>query len=178
MIRHEEATGAASRALFAEYMELVRERVGDAFVPTEQIFATEDDFHGAGAAWLVLYEDDVAVACGGLRPLAPGVGEIKRMFVTASARGRGHARTLLAELERLASEAGFERVRLYTTEVLREARALYSACGYRPVGVVAIDGRIDLWLEKRLAGQVARSPSRTASTSDVTKRPPSDSPAR
>jgi hypothetical protein len=43
-------------------------------------------------------------------------------------------------------------VRLYTTEVLREARALYSACGYRPVGVVAIDGRIDLWLEKRLSG--------------------------
>ena len=41
-------------------------------------------------------------------------------------------------------------MRLYTTEVLREARALYSACGYRPVGVVAIEGRIDLWLEKAI----------------------------
>ena len=150
MIRHEEATGEASRALFAEYMDFVRERLGDAFVPTERIFASEDDFEGTGAAWLVLYEGDAAVACGGLRPLAPGVAEIKRMFVTASARGRGHGRTLLAELERLAAEAGCERVRLYTTEVLREARALYSACGYRPVGVAAIDGRIDLWLEKRL----------------------------
>jgi GNAT superfamily N-acetyltransferase len=150
MIRHEDAAGAASRALFAEYMDLVRERLGDAFVPTEQIFATEDDFDGAGAAWLVVYDGDAAVACGGLRRLAPGVAEIKRMFVTASARGRGHARALLAELERLAAQDGCERVRLYTTEVLSEARALYSASGYRPVGVVANDDRIDVWLEKRL----------------------------
>jgi GNAT superfamily N-acetyltransferase len=150
VIRHEDAAGAASRALFAEYMDLVRERLGDAFVPTEEIFATEDDFDGAGAAWLVVYDGDAAVACGGLRRLAPGVAEIKRMFVTASARGRGHARALLAELERLAAQDGCERVRLYTTEVLSEARALYSASGYRPVGVVANDDRIDVWLEKRL----------------------------
>jgi GNAT superfamily N-acetyltransferase len=150
VIRHEDAAGAASRALFAEYMDLVCERLGDAFVPTEQIFATEDDFDGAGAAWLVVYDGDAAVACGGLRRLAPGVAEIKRMFVTASARGRGHARALLAELERLAAQDGCERVRLYTTEVLSEARALYSASGYRPVGVVANDDRIDVWLEKRL----------------------------
>jgi GNAT superfamily N-acetyltransferase len=150
VIRHEDANGEASRALFAEYMDLVRERLGDDFVPTEQIFATEDDFRGDCAAWLVLYEGDDAVACGGLRPLGPGVAEIKRMFVTARARRRGHARTLLAELERLASADGRERVRLYTTEVLREARVLYGACGYRPVGVAATDGRMDLWLEKRL----------------------------
>jgi len=84
MIRHEAPSGAASQALFAEYLELVRERLGEAFVPTEEIFATEDDFRGEGAAWLVLYEGDAAVACGGLRPLAPGVAEIKRMFVTAA----------------------------------------------------------------------------------------------
>ena len=150
MIRHEAATGAAARALFAEYMDLVAARLGGAFVPTEEIFATEDDFDAAGAAWLVGYDGDVAVACGGLRRLAPGVAEIKRMFVTAPARRRGHARALLAELERLAAQDGCERVRVYTTEVLREARALYSASGYHPEGVVAIDGRIELSLEKAI----------------------------
>ena len=150
MIRRESPAGAASQALFSEYFALVRERLGDAFVLTEAIFAAEDDFRGEGAAWLVLYEGGAAVACGGLRPLGPGTAEIKRMFVTAAARGRGHARALLAELEGLAAQDGRERVRLYTTEVLREARALYAAAGYQPVGVVAIDGRIDLWLEKRL----------------------------
>ncbi len=33
---------------------------------------------------------------------------------------------------------------------LREARALYSSVGYRPVGVAMVEGRVDLWLEKRL----------------------------
>jgi GNAT superfamily N-acetyltransferase len=150
VIRPEPPGSAASRALFAEYVELLRERLGDGFVPTAEIFATEDDFAGAGAAWLVAYDDERPVACGGLRPLAPGVGEIKRMFVAAGARRRGHGRALLAELEAHAQAAGCERVRLYTTEVLREARALYRAAGYRPVGVAAFDGRLDLWLERRL----------------------------
>ena len=150
MIRREPADGAASRALFAEYMELVRERVGADFVPTERIFATVEDFDGPDSAWLVVYDGDRPVGCGGLRPLEPGIGEIKRMFVTASARGRGHGRTLLAELERLARAAGCRRVRLLTTEVLREARALYRSAGYKPVGVATVEGRIELWLEKRL----------------------------
>jgi GNAT superfamily N-acetyltransferase len=150
VIRREPPTGDASQALFAEYMELVRQRLGGEFVPTEAIFATVGDFDGPGTAWLVLYEGDRAIACGGLRPLEPGVGEIKRMFVTAGARGRGHARVLLAELEGLARAEGFYRVRLLTTEVLREARALYRSAGYRPVGVAMVDGRVDLWLEKRL----------------------------
>jgi GNAT superfamily N-acetyltransferase len=150
VIRHEPPTGAASQALFAEYMELVRERLGGNFAPTEAIFATAEAFDGPDTAWLVVYEGERPVACGGLRPLEPGVGEIKRMFVTAGERGRGHGRVLLAELEGLARAAGFERVRLLTTEVLREARALYGSAGYRPVGVAMVDGRVDLWLEKRL----------------------------
>jgi GNAT superfamily N-acetyltransferase len=147
VIAPEAPTGPASRALFAQYLELVRERLGAAFVASEEIFATED---APGAAWLVVRADDDAVACGGLRPLTSEVSEIKRMFVTASQRRRGHGRALLGELERHARAAGCARVRLYTTEVLVEARALYRAAGYRPVGVSAVDGRIDLWLEKRL----------------------------
>ena len=85
-----------------------------------------------------------------MRPLGPGVGRDQADVRHRRGRGRGHGRALLAELERLAAQDGRERVRLYTTEVLREARALYGACGYRPVGVVAAGGRIDLWLEKRL----------------------------
>jgi GNAT superfamily N-acetyltransferase len=150
VIRAEAPTSGPSRALYAEYMELVRSRLGEAFVPTEEIFATEDDFAGEGSAWLVVYDGEHAVACGGLRPLAPGVGEIKRMFVTAGARGGGHGRALLEELEARARAAGCERVMLYTTEVLREGRALYRDCGYRVVGVNALDDRRDLWLDKRL----------------------------
>ena len=151
MIRDEPPTGAPSRALFAEYMALVRERLGDEFRPTEDIFATEGAFDGPGTAWLVVYEDDRPVACGGLRPIESRVGEIKRMFVTAGARRRGHGRELLAEPERRARDAGYERVRVYTTAVLREALALYDDAGYRRVDIAPVDGRADdVWLEKRL----------------------------
>jgi AcrR family transcriptional regulator len=60
-------------------------------------------------------------------------------------------RALLAELERRAREAGYDRVRLYTTEALHEARALYDDAGYHRIDVPAVDDRAaDVWLEKRL----------------------------
>ena len=151
MIVEEAPTGEASRALFAEYMALVRSRLGDEFNPSEEIFATESAFNGPGTAWLVLYDGEAAVGCGGLRPLEPPIAEIKRMFVTGAARGRGHGRALLAELERRARELGYERVRLYTTEVLFEARALYDDAGYQRIEAANVDDRAeDIWLEKRL----------------------------
>jgi GNAT superfamily N-acetyltransferase len=150
-IRHEPPDGAAAEALFAAYMDFARERVGPGLEPTEEIFGSPGVFTGPGSAWLVLYEDGVPVACGGLRPLAAGVAEIKRMFVTAAARGRGHGRALLAELERRARDAGYDRVRLYTTEVLLEARALYADAGYHRIEMPNVDDRAeDVWLEKRL----------------------------
>ena len=146
-LRREAPDGPAARALWEEYMALTRERLGDDFRPTEDIFGSDEDFD----AWLVLYEDGEPVACGGLREIAAGTAEIKRMFVTAGARGRGHGRRLLAELEALAAAGGHTRIRLLTTEVLVEARALYASVGYAVVSSFRIDGRTDYWLEKVIA---------------------------
>jgi GNAT superfamily N-acetyltransferase len=152
----EPADGAASRALFAQYMALIDERMGAQFQPSEAIFASEEAFVVPGAAWLVGYEDGRPVCCGGLRPLGEGAGEIKRMFVTASARRRGHGRRVLGELERLAAAGGWDRVRLLTTEALVEARALYAQAGYRVAETMEVGGHIDLWLEKALAPGAGR----------------------
>jgi GNAT superfamily N-acetyltransferase len=149
-LRDEPSDGPASRALWDEYMALVAARL-PGFRPTAEIFATPEAFAGPGTAWLVGYDGGAPVCCGGLRPLADdGVGEIKRMFVTASARRRGVARTLLRELETRAAATGCRAVRIFTTEVLVEARALYEAAGYEVVGTVPDGDRTDLWLEKRL----------------------------
>ena len=147
-VRDEAADGAAARALWAEYMQLVAERVTVPPASPEAIFATTDAF--ANGAWLVLYEGGEPVACGGLRRLDAETGEIKRMFVTAGARGRGHGRRVLDELEARARAAGLRRVRLLTTEALTEARELYAAAGYRVIETPREGDRQDFWMEKLL----------------------------
>lgn len=81
--------------------------------------------------FLVGYDDDVPVACGGWRRRGADDVEIKRMYVAESARGRGLARAMLAELERTASAAGARRVVLNTGYRQTEAIAFYAATGYR-----------------------------------------------
>ena len=149
-VRHEPPDSPAARALFEEYMDLVRDRAGRDLREAEHIFATADVFNGPGSAWLVIYDDGRPVACGGLRPLEAATGEIKRMFVTAAARRRGHARRLLNELESLARAAGQTRIRLLTTELLPEALALYERSGYSVVSSHREDDHTDYWLEKDL----------------------------
>jgi GNAT superfamily N-acetyltransferase len=149
--RHEPPDGPVAQALWDEYMALVSERAGPEFEPTERIFGTTDVFRGPKAAWIVLYDDGAPVACAGLRELEPGVAEIKRMFVTPRARGRGHARRLLAELEGIARDAGQREMRLFTTDMLPEAMALYASEGYTVRSSHPVEaGRSEFWLEKPL----------------------------
>jgi GNAT superfamily N-acetyltransferase len=61
------------------------------------------------------------------------VAEIKRMYVVPEARGAGHARVVLAELERTAAEAGIEALVLETGLRQPEAIALYTSSGYTPI---------------------------------------------
>jgi GNAT superfamily N-acetyltransferase len=59
--------------------------------------------------------------------------EIKRMYVSASARGLGLARAMLAHLEQSARAAGAEVMVLETGLAQPEAIALYESSGYRPI---------------------------------------------
>lgn len=84
--------------------------------------------------------------------LAPGEGEIKRMFVPAAWRGRGVARRVLTWLEQGARERGCEVLRLETGVLQHEAIRLYERSGYRrrpPFGTYVEDPH-SLFMEKRL----------------------------
>jgi GNAT superfamily N-acetyltransferase len=87
--------------------------------------------------------DGQTVACGGWRrrdavgpddpSIRDGDAEIKRMYVVPEARGEGHARAVLAELERTAAEAGRTRMILETGTKQPEAVGLYASSGYVPM---------------------------------------------
>jgi len=98
------------------------------FLPPEGIF-------------LLLSIADVPVAMGGWRSrradgmhLRDGDAEIKRMYVVPHAQRRGHARAVLAELERTATSSGRRRMVLETGLLQPEAIALYTSSGYTEMG--------------------------------------------
>lgn len=99
-----------------------------------------DHFDQPAGIFVVGYLDGVPVACGGWRvkqagpdDVRDGDAELKRMYVSATARGRGYARTLLRHLEQAALEAGLTRLILETGTEQPEAIALYGSEGYLPI---------------------------------------------
>ncbi len=82
--------------------------------------------------FLVGYDGTAAVGCGGWRSRGADA-EIKRMYVARTARGRGLARLMLAELERTARAAGHHRAVLETGDKQPEAVALYRSAGYTEI---------------------------------------------
>ncbi|UUZ60046.1 GNAT family N-acetyltransferase [Nocardioides sp. B-3] len=100
--------------------------------------------------WLVGWRGDEAVACGGVRLLAPEVCEIKRMYVDPSARGAGPARRLLTALEEAGVSLGATVARPDTGRDMAPAVGLYRATGY--VEIEDYNGNPDAgwWFEKQL----------------------------
>ena len=86
-----------------------------------------------GGVFVVGFENDVPVCCGGVKALPDGACEIKKMFVVAAARGRGVARALLTELEQRAGGLGYEVVRLDTGPRQPRAQQMYERAGYAAV---------------------------------------------
>ncbi|MEV1168694.1 GNAT family N-acetyltransferase [Nonomuraea sp. NPDC049784] len=74
--------------------------------------------------------DGQPVGCCAIQPFPDGATELKRMYVTPAARGRGIARRLLAEAERIATTLGHSEIRLETGIRQPEAIALYTRAGY------------------------------------------------
>lgn len=121
--------------LIAAVQQVYVQRYGEADV--DQTVAA--DFNPPRGHFLLAWEDDRAVGCGGWRArddvgvgLRPGDAELKRMYVVPAARGRGIARVMLAELERTAVVAGRVRMVLETGIRQPEAIALYRSSGYVP----------------------------------------------
>lgn len=95
-----------------------------------------------------------SLGCAGLRLLPDEVGEVGevvKVYVTPSGRGRGLGRRLVEEVERLAAAHGRTRVLLDTRADLVEARRLYARLGYAEVAPFNhAPSYIEHWLAKDL----------------------------
>lgn len=92
-----------------------------------------EDVANPGLLFVVAYLEKEPIACGALRPLGPGMAEVKRMFVKQAHRGRGYSRRVLEFLESEALESGYHTLRLETGTKQKEAVGLYESAGYRTI---------------------------------------------
>lgn len=79
---------------------------------------------------VVLFENEIPVACGALKEFDQASVEIKRMYTLTSYRGKGFASRVLQELESWAKELGYTRCVLETGKRQPDAIALYKKSGY------------------------------------------------
>jgi GNAT superfamily N-acetyltransferase len=79
---------------------------------------------------VIIYLNDVAIACACFKKYNINTIEIKRMFVSAEFRGKGLAQNMLRELESWAKESGFSFSILETLYKQNAAIAMYQKVGY------------------------------------------------
>lgn len=82
---------------------------------------------------VVLYIDDVAVACGAFKKFNESAVEVKRMYVDKEYRNQGNAKLILEELETWAKEIGNKKCILETGKRQVEAVQFYYKCGYKVI---------------------------------------------
>jgi ribosomal protein S18 acetylase RimI-like enzyme len=116
------------RALFREYAASLDRDLS--FQDFERELTELPDFYRA--ILLAEQEGDV-IGCAAVREFAPGIAELKRLYVKPSARGDGIGRALSVEAIERARAEGFTSIRLDTLPTMTAAAALYSALGFREI---------------------------------------------
>jgi ribosomal protein S18 acetylase RimI-like enzyme len=90
------------------------------------------------------------IGCGALKFHGAEPTEVKRLWVSPTARGLGVGRRLLNELESHAASHGSRVVRLDTNKGLTEAIAMYRSAGYREIDAFNAEPYAHHWFEKSL----------------------------
>lgn len=147
--RPSRSDASPARELLAELIDLLDATYPGRAQRPGSVTTAQEMLPPAGS-FLVGYDDGRPIAIGGLRRLADGVCEIKRMYVVPDARSRGVGRALLEALEAAARELGYARVRLDAGPRQHHSRALFRKTGYVEIEPYNDNHIADFWAQKRL----------------------------
>ena len=141
---------SGAQACLTRYFDELAERFPEGHDRRTDSVTDREDFRSPRGSFFVAWLSGEPVGCGAIRTLAPGVGEIKRLWVSQDVRGLGIGRKLLEALERVGREYSLQRMRLDTHESLTEAMSLYRSAGYREISRFNDNPYARHWFEKSL----------------------------
>lgn len=101
----------------------------DLFSPEDNHFLSIDDLCSAEIRFFTAREGDTMLGCAALANKRD-YGEVKSMFVSPDARGKGVAALLLDQVEADARHQGLSNLRLETGDKLEDAHRLYYRHGF------------------------------------------------
>jgi DNA-binding MarR family transcriptional regulator len=142
--------GEVARFCIESYFDELEIRSGRPLEPATRTAVTADELVPPHGCFLVASLHGEPIGCGAVKHHPGAPSELKRMWVAPEARGVGIGRLLLAELERLAAQAGASVARLETNKALVEAIAMYRSSGYREVPPFNDEPFAHHWFEKDL----------------------------
>jgi ribosomal protein S18 acetylase RimI-like enzyme len=124
---------AAARRLFRAYADWLAVDLG--FQDFERELATLPGAYGPPQGRLLLAKvGGEAAGCVALRPLEPGICEMKRLWVEPGFAGAGLGRELALAIIQAARDAGYQRMRLDTMPArMPAAQHLYGTLGFREI---------------------------------------------
>jgi GNAT superfamily N-acetyltransferase len=148
-LRNERLDGPAGQALLSAFTAEIAD-LYPGWTPDAGPSASVADVAPPHGTFLIAYQGDEAVGCGGIKRLSSTTAELKRLYVAPHARNGGGARTLIAALEDAARRAGYQVMRLDTGANQPAALALFRSSGYREIGDYNANPYASYWFEKTL----------------------------
>ena len=99
----------------------------------DELAALPGPYAAPQGAILLAKQGDHVLGCIALKKLAPGIAEIKRLYVRPQARGQGVARALVAAVIDQARGLGYGEIKLDTLPQMQTAIALYRSVGFADI---------------------------------------------
>ena len=124
------------------------------YPPESNHFESASALKASNVLFLGCFLQDQLVGCGAVKILSNDgrYGELKRVFVLESHRGKGYSKAIMEQLESHLKSNGIALARLETGISQPEALGLYRRLGYverEPFGAYAADP-LSVFMEKRL----------------------------
>ena len=123
----------AVRVLFDEYKKSVGVDLWFGSVYQRELDDLPKPYLAPGGRLVIAREGAEVAGCGALRPLRPGIVEMRRLWVRRPYRKQGVGKMIIEALVAWARSAGYRSVRLETLSVMSQAEVLFRSLGFATI---------------------------------------------